>query len=403
MADLLFKLLKRKTPLVAEISPAMLDYELHHSKYAVEIKPLASKDIEIGLEIEVEGISDEDIGEEGAICQYGVWSTIEDHSLRDSGIEFVSVSIAGERIHYALNQIYDCLPETAHFSPRTSIHVHVNALDLTPSQVAGMTIVFCAFEKLIYQWIGGDRDNNNFCVPFYKAKSYYLINSFLKKPWGGIPIGENHRYLGLNLHAIGKFGSVEFRQLGGTFDKEKIINWINVLFCIKQYAAKTDVATILQIVNELNTTSAYIAFYNDVFGTFGKILNPRNLIVHMEECVSYLKDVSSPKVQLPFNVTDWWFQRAQELLKLQVPLKIEFNPTLVEDFGRGRPVEWGAVVPPPVPPPSLTTYLVEPASVADDIILNDNDILRQMQIYNEQLANAARIRIQSWQPRRPTT
>ena len=331
MADLLYKLQKKKTSKVAQISAEMVEYEMFHPKYAIEIKPLAATNYEIGIEIEIENVPDEMVQNEdeqpsGPVVEYPIWICKEDHSLRNKGMEFVSIPIEGPRIHYALNQFFDVINADAHFSPRTSIHVHLNVLDLTPEQIGGAIIVFCAFEKLIYQWIGGDRDKNNFCVPFYEAKAYGLINSFITTPFTGTPVGGDNRYLGLNLHAIHKFGSLEFRQLGGTFNKDRIIDWINILFCIKQYAEKTPVATILSIINELNTTSAYIAFYNDVFGHFGTILNPRNIMVNMEEIVSYLKGFTNVLNKPRFDAKDYWYTRLMRKDKKQPSMKIEFAP-----------------------------------------------------------------------------
>ena len=58
MADLLYKLQKKKTSKVAQISAEMVEYEMFHPKYAIEIKPLVADNYEIGIEIEIENVPD---------------------------------------------------------------------------------------------------------------------------------------------------------------------------------------------------------------------------------------------------------------------------------------------------------------------------------------------------------
>lgn len=290
MQELLFKLLKKRTAKVEIVTPEILKYEDEHPQWKVAYSRLAHNGYDIGLEIEIERITNH------SPTEYGVWSARGDGSLRDSGMEFVSSPIRGQRIEFALNQFFGSLKQQKYnFSPRTSIHVHLNALDMYPHQIGGLLMTYLAFEKLLYAFVGGDREQNNFCVPLLDVVLYSrLIHNFVDENFQ-VPIGmQHHRYLGLNVDAIRKFGSLEFRHLGGTDDKSKIINWINLIFCLKTFAMTNGWEAIKTRIDALNTNSSYQAFFNDVWGQYGYLLNAVDLKRDMEYAVTKIKKFLIP-------------------------------------------------------------------------------------------------------------
>ena len=283
MQEQLYKYLKKKGAKVERGSAGMVKYELEHPDFAKEIVPLVSDDMEIGIEIEIEGVG------ANSINLYEVWEPKEDGSLRNSGVEYVSCPIKGKRISFALNQFFGSINKGFHFSPRTSIHIHLNVLDLYPRQVGAIIMVHNVFEKLLYRFIGGDRDKNNFCVPICESNTGdHFLKTFLSEDYR--PQSYEHiRYSGLNMDAIRKFGSLEFRHLGGTSDTFKIVKWINLIFRLKDYAMRNGWETIKDRIDRLNTDSSYMVFFNEVWGPCGVYLDSSNLQKDMEGSVSLVK------------------------------------------------------------------------------------------------------------------
>lgn len=284
MGTTLFRLFKRKSASVATVSSAMETYEQAVPHYFNPIVPLVEDcQDEIGLEMEVEN------ADNNMVTVYPAWTSRDDGSLRNNGTEYVSVPIAGRRIHFAINQFYDNINSDCHFSPRTSIHVHLNVLDLSIDQIAVLLLTYALFERQLYAFIGSDRDKSNFCVPMYES-SYKTIKYFLNnnESWQA-PQLERSRYMGLNVDAVRKFGSLEFRHLEGTKNKEKLVHWINLLFRLKIYARENTLEYVKGRINKLNSDSSYQALFNDVFSSCAWYLNARDLQRECEAAVSSLK------------------------------------------------------------------------------------------------------------------
>lgn len=257
----LFNLLGKPSGNPEKPSAVMLAYEKQNTKYFTPILNLVSDDEAVGIEIEVENIK------KHGCSGYGGWQVHNDGSLRDNGYEYVSVPCSGTRIHFHLNQFFDTMDKDIRFSPRTSIHIHQNALNMTPKQLAGEIITYIPFEILLYRFAGGNRQYSNFCVPLMDvADLKYLMDMFLNKTFE-VPHLPNHRYMGLNLDAIRKYGTLEFRHLGGTNDKIKICRWINLILCIKKYAMNHSYEDIIARIHRLNSDSTYMMFFDEVFST----------------------------------------------------------------------------------------------------------------------------------------
>lgn len=298
MPEPLYKYLGRRSAKVIKTGDAARNYENQNPQYKKSVA-MASDDYEIGIEIEIENIRHH------IPADYFIWEVKNDGSLRNNGYEYVSIPICGWRIPYAIHQFFGTVDQEYHFSPRTSIHVHLNALDMTPYQITGLILTYLAFEPLLYRFIGQDRDRNNFCVPLMDSNAHiitYFTNDIFVPPQLS-----QHRYLGLNLDAVRKFGTVEFRHLGGTDDKEKILSWINLIFCLKKHAMAYDYRQIVNRVTELNSNSAYHAYFQEVFGSWGVVLDTSQLQKDMEWPVSRIKSL---------GLTNDWFRELTRTVKI---------------------------------------------------------------------------------------
>ena len=106
-------------------------YKLEDQQHE-NLLPLISKSYIFGIEIEVENVATMVID----AYDRSYWNVVEDHSLRNNGLEFVSIPLRGDQIERALTQFNKALPKEHDFSPRTSVHIHMNVRDLLISEIA---------------------------------------------------------------------------------------------------------------------------------------------------------------------------------------------------------------------------------------------------------------------------
>lgn len=163
------------------------------------------------------------------------WKTDRDGSLRYYGIEMKSaapVKEASLRAH--LDNLllgiknYDwILP-----SPRTSTHVHVNTMGLTPIQIYTAACAYWFLEPYFFSLCDDSRKGNLFCLRLQDARGMVSLieddieNTCLNKV---VPFrtfnNDAHRYSSINFASLYKFGSLEFRGLHGTIDMDLIERW----------------------------------------------------------------------------------------------------------------------------------------------------------------------------------
>mgnify|MGYP001580900114 CR=1 FL=1 len=98
-----------------------------------------------------------------------------------------------------------------------------------------------------------------------------------------------YKYSCINLIPIHNQGSIEFRHMHGTDDINKLVMWINLLQCLKIYAAENTLDDVLSEIRMLNSNSLYDAFMYKVFKQFVGALERTNLQDDMEECVVAVK------------------------------------------------------------------------------------------------------------------
>ena len=267
-------------PALSVLKAKHLDYERRNNLQ--HTLPLVDDHTLVGIEIEVENL----LGFNYPVEYY--WNIKEDHSLRNNGREFVSIPLRTNQVEFAIDYLNQHLANyQPDFSNRTSVHVHLNVRDMTKSQLLSLVVYYCLFEKHFFNFAGSKREESIFCVPLYKTIQDYTISSLF-----GV-ITQWHKYNALNLgtvigaYGLPCYGTVEFRHLYGTNNKEIIINWINQILCLKQAALKTNFKELLEKVKTLNTTSEYVQLYQDIFGNYADLNKMTKY--DFESCVSFVK------------------------------------------------------------------------------------------------------------------
>lgn len=218
----------------------------------------------IGVEVEVEGCKTKLPTGDGN--QY--WRQEADDSLRNNGAEFVFAEpLWGADVIKAVQFL--CVSAKMRqwvISERTGLHVHMDVREMELDKFRNFCVMYALMEKPLYRWIGDNRDKNIHCLAWFTAEGDLKeIGKIFKVPGhaSGV-IKQLNRYSGLNLNALDKYGSVEFRHMKSTFDSTRVIDWINMILSLRLAAiawnGKTD-----EIIKEFKILGPF-TFMHRVFG-----------------------------------------------------------------------------------------------------------------------------------------
>lgn len=117
-------------------------------------------------------------------------------------------------------------------------------------------------------YCGKERKGNRFCLRLQDAEGnlqfvHYLIKNHIKEM--RLVNENNMRYSAINLAAIAKYGSLEFRSMRGTLDVPTLHNWVSALIQLKNYACSKDTPT--AVFDEF-CEAGPIEFLNRVLGVW---------------------------------------------------------------------------------------------------------------------------------------
>lgn len=245
-----------------------------------------------GVEIEVENGSD---------AASGVWldqhrfRLTDDGSLRNAGREYISLpGTLRETVRSTQAWCRYAATRDWHSNHRTGIHVHVDMRDLTLEQVAGVCAAYAAFEPLFFAIAGADREENIYCVPWYRAPDQAEI---VRRMAAGVhDLDGAIKYSALYLHPLLKFGTIEFRHAPTWQDPKSIRRWLTMISRIVEWSKDMTPADVLR---ECGSNPNSVA--REVFGwTTASIRDPEEL---MDEADS----LATVEAMLPctYKVGDW--------------------------------------------------------------------------------------------------
>jgi len=229
---------------------------------------LLDSSVTLGIELEVEGLGrynadvlplGVDASGDLKLGYLNYWTPIKDGSLRGQwATEFISgasigkikIPLRGEQVIRALKEIdqffqaMTFLSKPPKYSSRTSVHVHMDVTELTNEELYRVVLLTAIFEKLLYKFAGEGRWESNYCVPM--ALNSVGINQLFQIKATSFDSGlrslirneELQKYEGLNLRPILTQGTIEYRQLEGTADMTRVLDWINIILAIRKAAIK---------------------------------------------------------------------------------------------------------------------------------------------------------------------
>lgn len=220
-----------------------------------EVFKLIPQSGEIGLEIEMEA----DSGPHFPVEIPGTfWVPTTDGSLRGVSVEYVLAHPINQddvANHIALLNKAIKDKKTKHkYSFRAGVHVHLNCQKMTMKQVEVFTAVWLTVEELLVEWCGSDRVGNLFCLRNKDARG---MVDYLGKIFGGKTYSELNtdtlRYGAINLAALPKYGSIEFRCLSTQPGLANIEQWVDMLLTLKKNSM--DISSIHELLERFSMES----------------------------------------------------------------------------------------------------------------------------------------------------
>lgn len=197
---------------------------------------------EIGIELET-------IGKRLPLDHFhetNLWKIVPDQSVKprpgEEAREYVLRQPIGRaKVEQALTELLNEFKlhnsEVAEGRLSNSTHIHINAQQLTMVQVYTWLTLYFIFEELLVRWAGEDRIGNLFCLRAKDAEGLiHLLKTCAKQDEFQSFKLNSYRYAAANVVALTKYGSLEFRALRGTANKDVLLLWINTLLAIKDKA-----------------------------------------------------------------------------------------------------------------------------------------------------------------------
>jgi hypothetical protein len=297
--------------------------EGRYSAYPVADKPKNDK-LFFGVELEIENLDDE-----RSLNSYAVpgISIKEDGSLRGYNAEFVTAPVNRATLAQLLEAFYKRGQFTEkNFTERCSAHVHMNVQDVTFEDLNCLFMLYQVFERVLFAFVGDERDKNIFCVPWHDTSiTAGAVFCSVDPQVCAAKWMQWEKYTALNLTRMRDLGTIEFRHLAGQVDYTKILVWCDILAAMLLYAQTVNKDALRERILSLNTSSEYRKFFAEVFRDvplfLGQALSTITLERDMEHGVMALKynvaremkavvDTRKPKPARGSKFYDIWAQGA---------------------------------------------------------------------------------------------
>lgn len=238
----------------------------------VDVFNLRSVEGDVGIEVEVEGRSLPEAVEG--------WVVVPDGSLI-GGQEYVSrgpqpLGNVAKHLGDLTNSFKDHHSKIRG-SVRAGVHVHFNVQQHDIVQLGNVLTAYFIFEELLTRFCSERRRGNLFALRMSDAYGLLKVmtDAFANQDFHSLGT-DDIRYSALNLTALPKFGSLEFRALEtDTYDEARILEWVMLLNNVIQFgfARFDNPRDILRVFSEGGQEAFAVT-------VFGRELANRHILSH---------------------------------------------------------------------------------------------------------------------------
>ncbi len=212
-----------------------------------------------GLELEIENTTPDAV--------VSGFRADRDGSLRNNGWEFITNPMTYRHQAARLTDFFATNDFTEiNYSERCSVHVHTNCRNLTLNQIATIVLIYQVVEKLLFQFVGEDRESNIFCVPLSETTITHKIIDRIAQNDTDV-FRDWHKYTALNLLPLlsSEQGTIEWRHMAGNCNVDFILTWLRLIGHIYVAAKSNNLEYWTDRLKNLNSNSHYSGLLIDIF------------------------------------------------------------------------------------------------------------------------------------------
>ncbi len=166
------------------------------------------------------------------------WVREGDGSLRNDGVELKSFGpLTLDAAEHSLLQLDDYFTRNqieVEANTRCSVHIHMDVRDMSGTEVYNMLCNYSLIEPMFFAYVGGDREDSHFCVPYYHCKETvrHLMNTIKEHDPNAISL-YGRKYMAVNVLPMHGLGSVEWRQFPTVLPITSVVEWLHIIDAIK--------------------------------------------------------------------------------------------------------------------------------------------------------------------------
>jgi hypothetical protein len=179
----------------------------------------------------------------------GFWRTEPDGSLRNGGVEFISIPLNGkERVDAALSELQVATDAGAfdyEATYRCGIHVHLSMTGATCGQLASFFTYYSLIEPALMAYCGEERQDNIFCVPWYHCAAQLRgprklprITVRQRHLAARLLMEQGNKYMALNYLPLNTLGTVELRMAPSWRRISDIAEWVDICMALRSESMK---------------------------------------------------------------------------------------------------------------------------------------------------------------------
>jgi len=164
---------------------------------------------------------------------------------------------------------------------------------MTPDEISTFVYIYYLMERDMMRYCGPARNNNRFCLRMVDSEFQLdILDGLMENGFRDIRVfvDEGMRYAACNLAALVKYGTLEFRGMRGSLDKDVLMNWINQLLHLRDLAIKFG-----------NPFSVYEAALNDSAKFVVDCYGDRADVFANNDSVRNLEEALSLTINIPFS------------------------------------------------------------------------------------------------------
>jgi hypothetical protein len=218
-----------------------------------------------GWELEAENVKS--INYKGPETVFKTIQMIEDGSLKDFGIEFITKGgQLGDSLYFSLLELElyaNGYIKPWNFSHRCSFHVHLDVRDFSFGELLNIVGIYMFVEPIIFNMCEEHRAGNSYCIPLnhLNIDARSIMSMSLKET----------KYWALSLNRLRDLGTLEFRMRHGSNKAIELMEWISYLHNIFIYARSKNTDELFRMFTRLRTKESRENLVMEIFNYNPKI------------------------------------------------------------------------------------------------------------------------------------